>query len=66
MIIFGMLALGQAMDTSGASMLIANAMTQLVQQLVPQFDFQAICMLALVYLITSTFIEFLSNNAGWL
>ena len=63
MIIFGMLALGQAMDTSGASMLIANAMTQLVQQLVPT-DFQAICMLALVYLITSTFTEFLSNNAA--
>jgi di/tricarboxylate transporter len=63
MIIFGMLALGQAMDASGASMLIANAMTQLVQQLVPM-HLQAICMLALVYLITSTFTEFLSNNAA--
>ena len=63
MIIFGMLALGQAMDTSGASMLIANAMTQLVKQLVPT-NFQSICMLALVYFITSTFTEFLSNNAA--
>lgn len=63
MIIFGMLALGQAMDSSGASTLIANAMTQMVHQLVPA-DFQAICMLALVYLITSTFTEFLSNNAA--
>lgn len=63
MIIFGMLALGQAMDSSGASMLIANAVTQLVQQLIPA-HLQAISMLALVYLITSIFTEFLSNNAA--
>jgi di/tricarboxylate transporter len=62
-IIFGMLALGQAMDSTGASLLIAESMTALVGKLAPEHH-QNIIMLALIYLITSTFTEFLSNNAA--
>ena len=62
-IIFGMLALGQAMDSSGASLLIAENMTGLVGQLAPA-HLQNVIMLALIYVITSTFTEFLSNNAA--
>ena len=62
-IIFGMLALGQAMDSTGASLLIAESMTSLVGQFAPA-HLQNVIMLALIYLITSTFTEFLSNNAA--
>jgi di/tricarboxylate transporter len=62
-IIFGMLALGQAMDSSGASLLIAKNMTFAVQSLAPA-SMQTILMLAIIYIITSTFTEFLSNNAA--
>lgn len=63
MIIFGMLALGQAMDSTGASLLIAENMTGLVGQFAPA-HLQNVIMLALIYVITSTFTEFLSNNAA--
>ena len=62
-IIFGMLALGQAMDSTGASLLIAENMTGLVGQFAPE-HLQNVIMLALIYVITSTFTEFLSNNAA--
>jgi di/tricarboxylate transporter len=62
-IIFGMLALGQAMDSTGASLLIAEKMTGVVGHFAP-LEYQNIVMLALIYLITSTFTEFLSNNAA--
>ena len=62
-IIFGMLALGQAMDSTGASLLIAESMTGLVGQFAPS-HLQNVIMLALIYVITSTFTEFLSNNAA--
>jgi len=62
-IIFGMLALGQAMDSTGASLLIAENMTGLVARLAP-VHLQNVIMLALIYVITSTFTEFLSNNAA--
>ncbi|MFP4166934.1 MAG: SLC13 family permease [Opitutales bacterium] len=62
-IIFGMLALGQAMDSSGASLVIAENMTGAVRTFAPE-AYQNILMLALVYLITSAFTEFLSNNAA--
>ena len=62
-IIFGMLALGQAMDSTGASLLIAESMTGLVGQFAPA-HLQNVIMLALIYIITSTFTEFLSNNAA--
>jgi di/tricarboxylate transporter len=63
MIIFGMLALGQAMDSTGASLLIAENMIELVQSFAPE-HLQSVMMLAFVYIITSTFTEFLSNNAA--
>ena len=62
-IIFGMLALGQAMDSTGASLLIAEKMTSLVGHFAPE-QHQNLIMLALIYIITSTFTEFLSNNAA--
>ncbi len=62
-IIFGMLALGQAMDSTGASQLIAENVTGLVQSVAPE-HLQSILMLALIYIITSAFTEFLSNNAA--
>ncbi|MEC8279207.1 MAG: SLC13 family permease [Verrucomicrobiota bacterium] len=62
-IIFGMLALGQAMDSTGASLLIAESMTGLVGKFAPA-HLQNVIMLALIYVITSTFTEFLSNNAA--
>jgi di/tricarboxylate transporter len=63
MIIFGMLALGKAMDSTGASRMIAEGLTGLVGSFAPQ-EMQSILMLALIYLITSIFTEFLSNNAA--
>jgi di/tricarboxylate transporter len=62
-IIFGMLALGQAMVTTGASQLIADNMVGVIQNVAPE-HLQAIVMLAVIYAITSTFTEFLSNNAA--
>ena len=62
-IIFGMLALGQAMDSTGASQLIADNMVGLIRSVAPE-HLQAVVMLAVVYAITSTFTEFLSNNAA--
>lgn len=62
-IIFGMLALGQAMDSTGASQLIANNLTGLVRTFAPT-HLEAIFMLAIIYIITSVFTEFLSNNAA--
>ena len=63
MIIFGMLALGQAMNSTGASLLIAESLTDLVRTFAP-VHLQAVFMLALLYLLTSVFTEFLSNNAA--
>lgn len=63
MIIFGMLALGQAMDSTGASLLIAENMIRLIQSFTPE-NWQNVTMLAFIYIITSAFTEFLSNNAA--
>ncbi len=62
-IIFGMLALGQAMDSTGASLLIAENITGLVKSFAPE-HLQAVVMLGLIYIVTSCFTEFLSNNAA--
>jgi di/tricarboxylate transporter len=62
-IIFGMLALGQAMDSTGASQLIAENITDLVRSIAPE-HLQNLFMLALIYIVTSAFTEFLSNNAA--
>ena len=63
MIIFGMLALGQAMNSTGASLLIAETMIGLTQSFTPE-HLQNVIMLAFIYFITSAFTEFLSNNAA--
>ena len=63
MIIFGMLALGQAMDSTGASLLIAETMIGVIQSFTPE-HLQNVIMLAFIYAITSAFTEFLSNNAA--
>ncbi len=63
MIIFGMLALGQAMNSTGASLMIAETMIRLIQTVTPE-NLQNVIMLAFIYVITSVFTEFLSNNAA--
>ena len=62
-IIFGMLALGVAMDSTGASHLIAESLISFVNSLVP-LHLQTVAMLLVIYIMTSTFTEFLSNNAA--
>lgn len=57
MLIFGMLALGHALETSGAAAFLVDAIAGPIGHLPP------IVTLAAVYLITSTLTEFVSNNA---
>ena len=63
MIIFGMLALGHAMDATGASALIAQNVTGALRAVAPE-AWENVLMLAFIYLLTSAFTEFLSNNAA--
>jgi di/tricarboxylate transporter len=58
MLIFGMLALGIAMEKTGAAALIVNTLAALVGGLGP------LAVLAAVYLITSVLTEIISNNAA--
>ncbi|MEE2878795.1 MAG: SLC13 family permease [Pseudomonadota bacterium] len=57
MLIFGMLALGQALETSGAADFLVSGLAGPIGGLPP------IVTLAVVYIITSTLTEFVSNNA---
>ncbi|MDX6749613.1 SLC13 family permease [Geminicoccaceae bacterium 1502E] len=57
MLIFGMLAVGRAMEVSGAGTLIVEGVLQLVDGLGP------VAVLCMVYLVTMLLTEFLSNNA---
>lgn len=61
-LIFGMLAMGLAMEHTGAAALVAQKTVAVVNYLVPG-EHKAIAMLACVYLITALFTEILSNNA---
>lgn len=61
-LIYGMLALGQAMESTGVSKLIAMNLVSGVENYIPA-AWQSLVMLACVYLITSIFTETLSNNA---
>ena len=56
-IIFGMLALGHAMETTGAANLIANGVTTAVGRFGPQVT------LSVTYLVAMVLTEFISNNA---
>ncbi|MBN2751958.1 MAG: sodium-coupled transporter, partial [Rhodospirillaceae bacterium] len=57
MLIFGMLAVSLAMETSGAARLIVETAANLVQ------DFGPLAILATVYFLTSVLTELMSNNA---
>ncbi|MFA6287911.1 MAG: SLC13 family permease [Opitutaceae bacterium] len=61
-LIYGMLAMGLALDQTGAAAWLAGHVVDSVQHFVPG-DNQAIAMLAVVYLVTTVFTEILSNNA---
>ncbi len=58
MLIFAMLAIGTALQTTGAALLIANQLAHWVAPLGP------IAMLSLIYLLTSMMTETMSNNAA--
>jgi di/tricarboxylate transporter len=57
MLIFGSLALGRAMETSGAASLVVDGVMHLIAGLSP------VVILSVVYLLTMILTEFLSNNA---
>jgi di/tricarboxylate transporter len=57
MLIFGSLALGRAMETSGAAALVVDSVMHLIAGLSP------VVILSVVYLLTMILTEFLSNNA---
>ena len=57
MLIFGMLALGTAMETTGAGAIIVTLIVSLVGGLGP------VAVLSIVYALTSFLTEFMSNNA---
>jgi di/tricarboxylate transporter len=61
-LIFGMLAMGLAMEHTGAAALVAQKTVAAVNFIVPP-EHKAIALLACVYLITALFTEILSNNA---
>ncbi|MDF2374984.1 MAG: SLC13 family permease [Verrucomicrobiales bacterium] len=56
-LIFGMLALGLAMDQSGAAQVLVNGIMSVFG------DFSPFVILAVVYLLSSTLTELISNNA---
>ncbi|RAN32360.1 hypothetical protein HY3_03265 [Hyphomonas pacifica] len=58
MLIFGMLALGQAMNTSGAAELVVGHLAGLTE------GFGPLAVLAVLYLVTSFLTEIMSNNAA--
>ena len=57
MLIFGMLAIGQAMQTTGAGALLVDQITGLVG------PFGPVAVLGAVYVMSSVLTEFMSNNA---
>lgn len=61
-LIYGMLALGVAMEDTGTSAYIVDHMLRLVNQFVPP-EHKALVMLAAFYLLASGLTEILSNNA---
>jgi di/tricarboxylate transporter len=57
MLIFGSLALGKAMESSGAAQLVVDGVMQVIAGLAP------VVILSITYLLTMILTEFLSNNA---
>lgn len=60
--IFGMLGLGLAMETTGAAALIANGMVSGVKAVIP-VAYQPFALLVGIYICTNVLTELLSNNA---
>ena len=58
MLIFGMLALGRAMETTGAAALLVQQITAVVAVLGP------VAVLSVIYFLTSAVTEVMSNNAA--
>lgn len=58
MLIIGMLALGRAMETTGAAMLLIQQITSVAAALGP------IAVLSIIYFLTSAVTEIMSNNAA--
>src|SRR5690606_18783415 len=58
MLIFGMLAVGMAMEKTGAAALIVDHLALIVEGLGP------ILVVAMIYLVTSFLTEIVSNNAS--
>jgi di/tricarboxylate transporter len=61
-LIYGMLAVGVAMEDTGTSVYVVDRLLWLVNQFVPP-EHKAIVMLAAFYLLASVLTEILSNNA---
>lgn len=57
MLIFGMIALGLSLESTGAAALIVNHVAAVVK------DWGPLAVLAMIYLVTSFLTEFISNNA---
>ncbi len=58
LLIYGMLAIGQALEASGAVTLLVGMLGRFVHELGP------VAVLSIVYLLTSVLTEFMSNNAA--
>jgi di/tricarboxylate transporter len=61
-LIYGMLALGVAMEDTGTSVYVVDRLLLIVNQFVPP-EHKAMVMLAAFYLLSATLTEILSNNA---
>ncbi|HEX2101499.1 MAG TPA: SLC13 family permease, partial [Candidatus Synoicihabitans sp.] len=61
-LIYGMLAMGLAMEQTGAAKWVASSMITGVQYMIPP-EHQALVLLACFYLVTTVLTEILSNNA---
>lgn len=61
-LIYGMLALGLALESSGAAAWLASSMVEAVERVAPAAQ-QALVMLACFYVVTTVLTEILSNNA---
>jgi di/tricarboxylate transporter len=61
-LIYGMLAMGLAMEQTGAAAWLASSLVRVVQHFAPPSS-QAMVLLACFYLVTTILTEILSNNA---
>ena len=62
-LIFAMLGMGAAMDSTGTSTYLASLIIQLVEGFVAE-TYKPLVLLACIYLLTTTLTEILSNNAA--